>query len=76
MFGYGTSNAQVALEPQAQGDEQVKPQGSNQKVHTMMVSYFNNNVPYFTYHSRNRYRRSLNQVLIDWKGATFYAYRT
>lgn len=55
---------------------QVKPRGSNQKVHTMMVSYFNNNVPYFTYHSRNRYRRSLNQVLIDWKGATFYAYRT
>lgn len=55
---------------------QVKPRGPNQKVHTMMVSYFNNNVPYFTYHSSNRYRRSLNQVLLDWQGATFYAYRT
>ncbi len=42
----------------------------------MMVSYFNNNIPYFTYHSSNRYRRSLKQVLLDWQGATFYAYRT
>lgn len=67
---------------QAFGSEELgsrkvyKPRELNQKVHTMMVSYFNNNVPYFTYHSSNRYRRSLNQALLDWQGATFYAYRT
>lgn len=55
---------------------QVKPKNSNQKIHTMMVSYYSNGTPYFTYHTSNRYRRSLNQVLLDWKGATFYAYRT
>lgn len=55
---------------------QVKPKNSNQKIHTMMVSYYSNGVPYFTYHSANRYRRSLNQVLLDWKGGVFYAYRT
>lgn len=42
----------------------------------MMVSYYSNGTPYFTYHTHNRYRRSMNQVLLDWKGATFYAYRT
>lgn len=55
---------------------QVKPSGSSTKVHTMMVSYYSNGVPYFTYHSSNRYRRSLNQVLLDWLGGTFYSYRT
>lgn len=55
---------------------QVKPSGSSSKVHTMMVSYYSNGIPYFTYHSSNRYRRSLNQVLLDWIGATFYSYRT
>ena len=55
---------------------QVKAKGSTTKNHTMMVSYFANNTPYFTYHSSNRYRRSLNQVLKDWAGGTFYAYRT
>lgn len=42
----------------------------------MMVSYYSNGTPYFTYHTHDRYRRSMNQVLLDWKGATFYAYRT
>lgn len=55
---------------------QVKAKGSKTKNHTMMVSYVKNGTPYFTYHSSNRYRRSLNQVLQDWKGGTFYAYRT
>lgn len=55
---------------------QVTNPGSGQKVHTMMVSYVNNGVPYFTYHTSNRYRRSMNQVLLDWKDATYYAYRT
>lgn len=55
---------------------QIKPKGGNTKIHTMMVSYFKNGVPYFTYHTSDRYRRSMNQVLQDWKGATFYAYRT
>ena len=55
---------------------QVRAKGSSSKNHTMMVSYYSNGTPYFTYHSYNRYRRSLNQVLLDWKGGTFYAYRT
>ncbi|OKL46245.1 amidase domain-containing protein [Boudabousia marimammalium] len=55
---------------------QVTKKKSNQKIHTMMVSYYHKGVPYFTYHTADRYRRSLKQVLIDWKGATFYAYRT
>ncbi|WP_330365327.1 amidase domain-containing protein [Shuttleworthella sp. MSX8B] len=55
---------------------QVKAKGSSQKNHTMMVSYVSNDMPYFTYHSRNRYRRSLKQTLGDWEGGTFYAYRT
>lgn len=55
---------------------QVKPKNSKQKVHTMMVSYYDGNQPYFTYHTSNRYRRSLKQVLKDWSGSTYYAYRT
>lgn len=55
---------------------QVKPKGAKQKKHTMMVSYVKNGIPYFTYHSSNRYRRSLKQVLKDWNNSTFYAYRT
>ena len=55
---------------------QVRAKGSSQKNHTMMVSYVSNGTPYFTYHTSDRYRRSLNQVLKDWKGGTFYAYRT
>lgn len=55
---------------------QVKPKGGKQKKHSMMVSYVKDGIPYFTYHSSNRYRRSLRQVLKDWKGGTFYAYRT
>lgn len=55
---------------------QVKGKNSSSKDHSMMVSYFKNGTPYFTYHSNNRYRRSMNQVLSDWPGGTFYAYRT
>lgn len=45
------------------------------KDHTMMVSYYSSG-PYFTYHSNNRYRRSMNQVLADWGAANYFAYRT
>lgn len=45
------------------------------KDHTMMVSYYSSK-PYFTYHSINRYRRSMDQVLADWGAANYYAYRT
>lgn len=55
---------------------QVKAKNSSQKTHSMMVSYFKNGTPYFTYHSSNRYRRSMNQVLSDWPGGKYYAYRT
>ena len=55
---------------------QVKRPNSTSKAHSMMVSYFSNGTPYFTYHSSNRYRRSMNQVIEDWPGCTFYAYRT
>ncbi|HBG7262686.1 TPA: amidase domain-containing protein [Clostridioides difficile] len=55
---------------------QVKPKNQSTKVHSMMVSYKKNGTPFFTYHSSDRYRRSLNQVLKDWAGGTFYAYRT
>lgn len=55
---------------------QAQASGSSSKDHTMMVSYRSGGTPYFTYHSSNRYRRSMNQVLLDWKGGTFYAYRT
>lgn len=55
---------------------QVKAKNSSTKTHSMMVSYFKNGTPYFTYHSSNRYRRSMNQVLLDWPGGTYYAYRT
>lgn len=55
---------------------QVQPENSTSKVHTMMVSYFSNGTPYFTYHTSNRYRRSMNQVLLDWGDASYYAYRT
>lgn len=30
---------------------------------------------YKPYHTSNRYRRSMNQVLEDWSGGTYYAYR-
>lgn len=55
---------------------QVKPKNQSTKTHSMMVSYKKNGTPFFTYHSTDRYRRSLNQVLKDWTGGTFYAYRT
>lgn len=55
---------------------QVKPAGSNRRIHTMMVSHYRYRMPYFTYRTTDRYRRSLRQVLLDWPGATFYAYRT
>lgn len=55
---------------------QVKPASSSSKVHSMMVSYRADGVPYFTYHSSNRWRRSMNQVLEDWGDASYYAYRT
>lgn len=55
---------------------QVKPANSDTKVHSMMVSYVSNGTPYFTYHTSNRYRRSMNQVLADWGNASYYAYRT
>lgn len=45
------------------------------KDHTMMVSYYSSS-PYFTYHSTNRYRRSMSQVLADWGAANYFAYRT
>lgn len=40
---------------------QVKAANATSKTHSMMVSYYSNNTPYFTYHSSNRYRRSMNQ---------------
>lgn len=56
---------------------QVKSAGSSERNHTMMVSYRSDGVPYFTYHSNSRYRRSLYQVLEDWgPSATYYPYRT
>lgn len=42
---------------------------------TMTVSYYSTK-PYFTYHSTNRFRRSMDQVLADWGAANYYAYRT
>jgi hypothetical protein len=39
--------------------------GNGSKEHSMMVSYRSSGTPYFTYHSSNRYRRSLNLVLQD-----------
>lgn len=62
----------------AKGDFlQVQPVNSSSKVHSMMVSYRADGVPYFTYHSTNRFRRSMNQVLEDWgTDALYYAYRT
>lgn len=55
---------------------QVTTPGTNQKIHTMMVSYFADSTPYFTYHTTDRYRRSMKQVLLDWNGASYYAYQT
>ena len=46
------------------------------KDHTMMVSYKTSSSPYFTYHSSNRYRRSMQTVLNDWGAADYYADRT
>ena len=46
------------------------------KDHTMMVSYKTSSSPYFTYHSSNRYRRSMQTVLNDWGAANYYADRT
>ena len=54
----------------------IAPQLARENKKFQMVSYFKNGTPYFTYHSNNRYRRSMNQVLSDWPGGTFYAYRT
>ncbi len=46
--------------------------------HTMMVSWysFKKHRPYLTYHSESTHNRSLNQILLDTKGATYWAYRT
>ena len=56
---------------------QVQPASSTSKIHSMMVSYRADGVPYFTYHTTNRWRRSMNQVLEDWgTDALYYAYRT
>lgn len=55
---------------------QVKPSNSDSKIHSMMVSYVSGGTPYFTYHTSNRYRRSMTQVLADWGDAAYYAYRT
>ena len=38
----------------------------------MMVSYVSGGTPYLTYHTTNRYRRSMNQVLADWGSANYY----
>jgi hypothetical protein len=46
------------------------------QLHTMMVSYVSGGTPYLTYHTSNRYRRSMNQVLADWGNAYYYAGRT
>jgi Putative amidase domain len=52
--------------------------GNGSKEHSMMVSYRSGTTPYFTYHSSNRYRRSLNLVLQDWASpkTIYYAWRT
>lgn len=46
------------------------------KDHTMMVSYVSGGTPYLTYHSSNRYRRSMNQVSVAWGNAYYSAGRT
>lgn len=53
---------------------QVKPKGSKQKTHTMMVSYVKNGVPHFTYHSSDKLRVPLSKILSRYPGATFYCY--
>lgn len=55
---------------------QVKPSNASSKVHSMMISYRADGVPYFKCNSSNRWRRSMNQVLEDWGDASYYAYRT
>jgi hypothetical protein len=55
---------------------QVDGTRNGSKDHTMMVSYVSGGTPYLTYHTTNRYRRSLNQVLADWGNAYYYAGRT
>ncbi|WP_431844279.1 amidase domain-containing protein [Calidifontibacter indicus] len=54
---------------------QVDGNKNGTKDHTTMVSYYSTK-PYFTYHSTNRFRRSMDQVLADWGAANYYAYRT
>jgi hypothetical protein len=55
---------------------QVDGTRNGSKDHTMMVSYVSGGTPYLTYHTTNRYRRSMNQVLADWGDAYYYAGRT
>lgn len=55
---------------------QVDGSRDGSKDHTMMVSYVSGGTPYLTYHTTNRYRRSMNQVLADWGSANYYAGRT
>ena len=55
---------------------QVDGSKDGNKDHTMMVSYVSGGTPYLTYHTTNRYRRSMNQVLADWGNANYYAGRT
>lgn len=55
---------------------QIDPLKNGVKAHNMMVSYRSASTPYMTYHSSNRYRRSLNMVLADWGNSYYYAGRT
>ncbi|XVU30161.1 amidase domain-containing protein [Actinoplanes sp. CA-054009] len=56
---------------------QVDGNRNNSKDHTMMCSYRSSSgTPYLTYHTSNRYRRSMTLVLRDWGNALYYAGRT
>ncbi|TDC37976.1 hypothetical protein E1166_19195 [Micromonospora sp. KC213] len=50
---------------------QVDGTRDGSKDHTMMVSYVSGGTAYLTYHTSNRYRRSMNQVLADWGNANY-----
>lgn len=54
---------------------QVKPAGSSVKSHTMMVSYIDKNgKPCLTYHTTNRHKVPMSEIIKKYPGGTFYAY--
>lgn len=54
---------------------QLKANGSTTKDHTMIVSYYSGS-PYLTYHTSNRYRVPLQEVVAAWGNASFYPHQT